>query len=622
MSTSVSIGRISSWARPSGRFLSTAIALADRCPSRAWRRRALTSAARLRVGLVVAARRRELGERPPPRPRRSRPGARASRGSGSPRRAWRRTRTRICSSSASSTSGASTSTFSLPAFSRSSSIAATSFLISPWAMSSASSTSASLTPSAPHSTIRIASSEPETIRSISSSSSASSSGLTTKSPSSLPIRTAPTYFGDRDRRDRERRRGAVHRQDVVGVDVVDRQRLADELGLVVPALGEQRPDRAVDHPRGQGRLLAGARLAAEERAGDLARGVVLLLDVDGQRQEVDVAQVAHRRGAEDHRVAGAHDDGSARLAGELSGLEGDLLAADLHRDAAHVKHAHVFAFPSGRPVGGPFLQNSRSRNAGDVTAGRQLGEVARRARRESAPPANAAGVPVTPARIPVSKSRRTRSATAAERRSALEALEVEAERSRALPQVRVVDVALVGVDRVDHLQNAPALERGGLGRGVQRRRARVLAGEREMADARAAAGASRIRSQAARSAGRRGRDRRSPPAPRRGRGRRAPDRRTAALVSSRIASASPSAASASKIRLAPGISSGVGDSCDPAHDPLGVDQHQGAVRRPPVLEVGAVGARDLALGVEVGQQRASRARAACGTRCGTSCRRR
>ena len=61
-------------------------------------------------------------------------------------------------------------------------------------MSSASSTSASVTPLAPHSTIRIASSDPDTIRSISSSGSVSSSGLTTKSPSSLPMRTAPTYL--------------------------------------------------------------------------------------------------------------------------------------------------------------------------------------------------------------------------------------------------------------------------------------------------------------------------------------------------------------------------------------------------------------------------------------------
>ena len=71
-------------------------------------------------------------------------------------------------------------------------------------------------------------------------------------------------LGDRHRRDRERGGGAVHRQDVVGVDVVDRERLRDQLGLEVPALREQRPDRPVDHPRRQRRLLTGARLAAEE----------------------------------------------------------------------------------------------------------------------------------------------------------------------------------------------------------------------------------------------------------------------------------------------------------------------------------------------------------------------
>ncbi len=65
----------------------------------------------------------------------------------------------------SSTCGASISSFSLPAFSRSSSIVATSFLISECAMSSASRISASVTPSAPASTIRMASSVPDTIRS-------------------------------------------------------------------------------------------------------------------------------------------------------------------------------------------------------------------------------------------------------------------------------------------------------------------------------------------------------------------------------------------------------------------------------------------------------------------------
>ena len=52
--------------------------------------------------------------------------------------------------------------------------------------------SCSETPLAPASTIRIASSVPATIRSRSSSSWSSSAGLTTKSPSSLPTRTAPT----------------------------------------------------------------------------------------------------------------------------------------------------------------------------------------------------------------------------------------------------------------------------------------------------------------------------------------------------------------------------------------------------------------------------------------------
>ena len=100
---------------------------------------------------------------------------------------------RICSIRSASICGASISSFSLPAFSASSCIEPQSFLISLWAMSRASRISASVTPSAPASTIRIASSVPATIRSISSSSSVSSGGLTTKSPSSLPIRTAPTW---------------------------------------------------------------------------------------------------------------------------------------------------------------------------------------------------------------------------------------------------------------------------------------------------------------------------------------------------------------------------------------------------------------------------------------------
>ena len=77
---------------------------------------------------------------------------------------------RISSTGAGSSLGGSTSSFSLPALSWSSERAAQISLISLCAMSSASRTSASVTPWAPHSTIRIASCDPETTRSISRSS--------------------------------------------------------------------------------------------------------------------------------------------------------------------------------------------------------------------------------------------------------------------------------------------------------------------------------------------------------------------------------------------------------------------------------------------------------------------
>ena len=146
--------------------------------------------------------------------------------------------------------------------------------------------------------------------------------------------------GDGDRRDRQGRRGAVHRKDVVGVDVVHGQRGGDDLGLVVPSLGEERANRTVDHARGQRGLLAGTALATEERARDLAGRVHPLLDVDRQGEEVTIPQASHRRCAEDQRVAGLDDNCAAGLPRQFAGLESDLAIADLNRNAANVKHAH------------------------------------------------------------------------------------------------------------------------------------------------------------------------------------------------------------------------------------------------------------------------------------------
>ena len=105
---------------------------------------------------------------------------------------------------------------------------------------------------------------------------------------------------ERDVGQGQRGGGAVHREDVVGMHVVDAHRRRDDLRLAVPALREQRPDRPVDHARGEDALLGGAALALEEAAGDLPGGVHALLDVHGQGQEVHVAHVAGGRGAEHH----------------------------------------------------------------------------------------------------------------------------------------------------------------------------------------------------------------------------------------------------------------------------------------------------------------------------------
>jgi hypothetical protein len=157
--------------------------------------------------------------------------------------------------------------------------------------------------------------------------------------------------GQRDGREHERRGGAVHREDVPRLVVVDGHRDRHELRLVAPALGEQRADRAVDHAGRQRRLLARAALALEEGAGDLARGVHPLLDVDGEREEVHVAEVARGGGGQDHRVARLDDHGAGGLLGHPSRLERDLLAADLDGDPGHF--SHMFLSVPAPSCGGP-----------------------------------------------------------------------------------------------------------------------------------------------------------------------------------------------------------------------------------------------------------------------------
>ena len=78
-----------------------------------------------------------------------------------------------------------------------------------------------------------------------------------------------------------------HGHDVGIVFQIVRQRGDDDLGVAAPAVGEQRPDRPVDQPRGQRLLFCRTALALEVTAGNATRSVIFLLIIDGQRQEVE-----------------------------------------------------------------------------------------------------------------------------------------------------------------------------------------------------------------------------------------------------------------------------------------------------------------------------------------------
>jgi hypothetical protein len=119
----------------------------------------------------------------------------------------------------------------------------------------------------------------------------------------LTVDAADADAGDRSReRDvrHRQRRGRTAQRDHVGIAVLlGRQHGRDDLRLRVPALREQRAQRAVDEAGGQDLLLRRLALALEEAARDLARRERLLLIIDGQRQEIDVLSRRRLRGRGD-----------------------------------------------------------------------------------------------------------------------------------------------------------------------------------------------------------------------------------------------------------------------------------------------------------------------------------
>ncbi len=137
------------------------------------------------------------------------------------------------------------------------------------------------------------------------------------------------------------RSGRSHQRDDIGIVLhVVRQHGDDHLGLVAPAVDEQRTDRTVDQAGDQRLLLGRTTFALEIAAGNAARSVGLFLVVDGQRQEVDALARRLRRddGGENHGLAIGGDDGAVGLTGDLAGFQLESASTPVDLDRMLIEH--------------------------------------------------------------------------------------------------------------------------------------------------------------------------------------------------------------------------------------------------------------------------------------------
>ena len=123
--------------------------------------------------------------------------------------------------------------------------------------------------------------------------------------------------------DRQRRRGRDDANHVGGTGLVRRDHRRDHLGLVVPALWEQRPHRPIDQATRELFPLRRLALAPEKAARNLARGIGFLLVVHGQRQEIGVllGSLRGHRCGQHVRVAIGGQHRAIGLLGQVPGFQ-------------------------------------------------------------------------------------------------------------------------------------------------------------------------------------------------------------------------------------------------------------------------------------------------------------
>ena len=139
----------------------------------------------------------------------------------------------------------------------------------------------------------------------------------------LPIGTVGHSYrsnrtGERDARNAQCRRCSIDGDHVVGVLLVRTQDGSHDVDLIAEPVGKRGPQWSIDQTARQDGRLWGPTLPPKERAGDLARGIHPLFNVDGEREEVGpLAHTAGRGcGHQNRGIAHAGHNGTIGLSGQ------------------------------------------------------------------------------------------------------------------------------------------------------------------------------------------------------------------------------------------------------------------------------------------------------------------
>ena len=129
--------------------------------------------------------------------------------------------------------------------------------------------------------------------------------------------------GERNARNAQCGRCPVDRDHVIGVLLVSTQDGSDNVDLVAEPVGKRGPQRPIDEPARQDGRLGGPTLPPEERAGNLARGIHPLFNVDGEGEEVCALAnpSGHRCGHQDGGVAHTGHNGTVGQSGQTTCLK-------------------------------------------------------------------------------------------------------------------------------------------------------------------------------------------------------------------------------------------------------------------------------------------------------------